>query len=57
LVPPPNKLVAVAEEVEVENGGSSQPRRMKMREREQIYTIEHRVTVDWACHLFTHIFV
>ena len=36
LGPPPNELVAVAEEVEVENDGSSQPRRMKMRKRKQI---------------------
>ena len=27
LAPPPGKLAAVAEEVEVENGGDSRPRR------------------------------
>jgi hypothetical protein len=32
LAPPPNKLAAVAEEVEVENGGGGWPRRKEMRD-------------------------
>jgi hypothetical protein len=57
LGPPLNELAAVAEEVEVESGGSGRPRRIEMRGREQIDTLYDRspCDFDWARHHFTHI--